>query len=323
MEILYPMCSMIEKYPQDIFNNSDCEGNIYNNSDIITYDNCEFNDRKEFSDYLMHYDEKEKDPENNSSSEIDSIIIKIHKGKEMPSKILKPEGIKLIFQNNIIQASTSPTTNNNIEKIDLISSQNDKNQELDLKLLNKKTKELNHQNIDENNDKGHKRFTLLTRFKTNLFINIQVNLIDKLIQASEFCKIGKKYLNKINFNQYIISKASENIDLLNSQLKEVYSKNDKHNEEVITSIMNANDSPLVDVLTKTIKNLKDIFIGEEKPEENYYSDFINSYKILINKLNIKKNPKYVEDFRNFAKNIEEEYNNINKHARCKKGHKKE
>ena len=320
MEYFYPMCSMIQKYPQDIFNHSDYEGNIYNNSDIKSFDNYEYNDLKEYSEYLVKY---EKDPENNISSEIGPLIIKTHKEMELPTKILQTEDIKLIVEKNIIQTSTSPTTNNNIEKIVLISSQNDKIQELDLKLLNKKTKESNHYNINEQNDKGHKRFNILTRFKTNLFINIQENLIDKLMQASEFCKIGNKFLNKIDYNLYIISKASENIDLFNSQLKEVYSKYDKHNEEVIASIMNANDSPLVDVLTKTIQNLKNIFIGEDKPVENYYSDFINSYKILINKLRIKKDPKYVEDFQNLARNIEVEYNKINKHSRRKRGHKKE
>ena len=316
MENFYSMCTIITKYPQYNFNDLDYDGKIYSNIDVNAYENFEFNNLKEYSEC---YAENEEGQENNINFEIVSKTINTPKEKELNIILLQPEDKKLILQNNVLQSTTRSTTKTNIiKKIDLNISQNNKIQELDLQFLNKKTKKSNEQN-----DKGHKRFNLLTRFKTHLFTNIQTNLVNKLMQESEFCKIGKKHLNGIATDIFIISKASENIDLFESTLKEVYSKNDKYNEEVITSIINANDSPLVNVFTEKIHNLKDIFIGKRKPKENYYFDFINSYKVLINKLRIKKNPKYVEDFEYYAQNIIEEYNNINLHSRPKRSHKTE
>ena len=322
MDDIYPMCSKITKYPQDIFYNTNCEGLICNNLDTNQYENYEFNNLEEYSEYLKLYPENEKNHENNISFENDSIIKKTQEKNELIKPLIQSEDIKLIFPKNVMQSTTKPTTNNNIEKIDLIISQNDKIQEKDLKLLNKKTKESNQQNNNEKNDKGDKRFNILTKLKTHFFINIQKNLVNKLKEKSEFCKIRKIYLNKIDSKVYIISKASENLDLLDLELKEVYSMNDKHNEEVINAIINANDSPLCNVLQQKVKNLIDIFIGIAKPKENYYFDFINGYKTLINKIRIKKHPQYVENFIYFAKHIEEEYKNINKYARSKRGNKK-
>ena len=322
MDDIYPMCSKITKYPQDIFYNTNCEGLICNNLDTNQYENYEFNNLEEYSKYLKLYGENEKDKVNNISFENDLINKKIQKKNELIKPLIQSEDIKLIVQKNVMQSTTKPTTNNNIEKIDLIISQNDKMQEIELKLLNKKTKEPNQQYNNEKNDKGDKRFNILTKFKTQFFINIQKNLVDKLKEKSEFCKIRNIYLNKIDSKVYIISKASENLDLLDLELKEVYSMNDKHNEEVINAIINANDSPLCNVLQQKIKNLIHIFIGIATPKENYYFDFINSYKNVINKIRIKKEPQYVENFIYFAKNIEVEYNNINKHARSKRGNKK-
>ena len=301
-------------FQEDIFNNFNNENNeylLYYNHDIESYDNYELNNinKKEsnLDDYAYKY-------------EIDSSLSQMNISKELFINSFQPKYKISTFVNNEIQKSTKQTTNYN-ENANLSNSQKDNIQEIN---LNQKRKEPdNNQPNNKLNDKGHKRGIILNRIKTNLFINIQRDLVDKLMKKSAFCKRENKILNKIEPSVYIISKASENLDLLNLKLKDVYSLNNVYNEKVINSIFEVNDfPPLVDALNKTIKELLNIYTGQLTIEDINYKDFIDSYQELINNLRTKKVPEYVEDFEKYSKNIENEYNNINIHPRPKRGKKK-
>ena len=308
------MFSKINIFQKDIFNNFNNENNeylLYYNYDIESYDNYELNNinKKEskIDDYAYKY-------------EIDSPLSQMNISKELFINSFQPKYKNSTFLNNEIQKSTKQTTNYN-ENANLSNSQKDNIQEIN---LNQKRKEPdNNQPNNKLNDKGHKRGIILNRIKTNLFINIQRDLVDKLMKKSAFCKRENKKLNKIEPSVYIISKASENLDLLNLKLKDVYSLNNVYNEKVINSIFEVNDfPPLVDALNKTIKELLNIYTGQLTIEDINYKDFIDSYQELINNLRTKKVPEYVEDFEKYFKNIENEYNNINIHPRPKRGKKK-
>ena len=308
------MFSKMNIFQEDIFNNFNNENNeylLYYNYDIESYDNYELNNinKKEsnLDDYAYKY-------------EIDSPLSQMNISKELFINSFQPKYKNSTFLNNEIQKSTKQTTNYN-ENANLSNSQKDNIQEIN---LNQKRKEPdNNQPNNKLNDKGHKRGIILNRIKTNLFINIQRDLVDKLMKKSAFCKRENKKLNKIEPSVYIISKASENLDLLNLKLKDVYSLNNVYNEKVINSIFEVNDfPPLVDALNKTIKELLNIYTGQLTIEDINYKDFIDSYQELINNLRTKKVPEYVEDFEKYSKNIENEYNNINIHPRPKRGKKK-
>ena len=173
------MFSKMNIFQEDIFNNFNNENNeylLYYNYDIESYDNYELNNinKKEsnLDDYAYKY-------------EIDSPLSQMNISKELFINSFQPKYKISTFVNNEIQKSTKQTTNYK-ENANLSNSQKDNIQEIN---LNQKRKEPdNNQPNNKLNDKGHKRGIILNRIKTNLFINIQRDLVDKLMKKSAFCK---------------------------------------------------------------------------------------------------------------------------------------
>lgn len=211
------------------------------------------------------------------------------------------------FQSEI--TTTKKNTFFNITKFNNSVSINKINEEN--KMLNVKRKE------NEVNNKGYRSDTMINRFKANFFVDIQ-EYIFKIMATSEFCKKNKLRLFPIKNNIYNISKASENLDLLKLKIKDTLSKFEKHNETIINLIINENVFPLNDIFNKNVKELMDIYSGKTKPYENYYTDLINRYNNFISKIENKKTPKYLEDFKFYVENYEQFFIDKNQHPRSKR-----
>ena len=160
------------------------------------------------------------------------------------------------------------------------------------------------------NNKGHTQDNMMKKFKYYFFKHIE-EILNKTFKKSRIYQFnnGNIQLNSIINKINDIYKASEILELLELKLKEVLSKYDKQNKEVIKSINEAYEISLMDILNKTIKELMDIYIGKIIPEEDYYKELADCYKNFINKLAKEKVKSYVDDFVNYANNYEKIYIN--------------
>lgn len=220
----------------------------------------------------------------------DEIIINNGTSKEKNIQISPENKINKEIHNNIRIKFYVKNIENNI------SSNNKNNQ-----LIQKKR-------IKPNN-KGYRQDIMLKRFQSNFFKDTEEEL-NKRIKNSHIYNFDKNIkLNSKRKKINTIYKASEILELLEQKLKEVLSRNDKHNEEVINTIFELHESSLIDILNKSIKELMDIYVGKILLKE--YSGLQKCYRNLINKLREQKNNSYIEDFEGYAKNYEKIFININ------------
>ena len=222
---------------------------------------------------------------------------------------------------NSNQSEIITTKQNNFFNISkFTNSSSTKNITEENKMLNIKRKEKENENEKEkekkSNDKGHRKDTMTNRFKTNFFIDIQ-GFISKIMVNNEFCKVEKLRLYPIKKEIYNVSKASEILDLLKLKISDVLSKCEAHNAAIINSIIIGNVFPLFDIFNKNVKDLMDIYCGKVA-YESYYMDLNNRYNIFISKIEKKKYPEYLEDFKNCVNNFENFFIEKNKHPRAKR-----
>ena len=263
----------------------------------------------EESDNFIPFDDNQKDKNIN-------FIINLNKNKEKFKNYKKNQN-KIFQENKFFQNESEITATKNSSLFKVTRSDNSSttknknfsNEINELSMLNKKRK--------ETNDKGHRPDIMVNKHKVNFFINLQAT-ISKIMINSEFCKNKKLRLYPIKKDIYNISKSSENLDLLKLKIKDVLSKYEKHNEEVINLIINEKVYPLFDIFNKNVKDLMDIYCGKVITYESYYIDLTNRYKEFINKIKIEKTTEYYEEFINYVNNFENYYNEKNKHPRKKR-----
>ena len=173
-----------------------------------------------------------------------------------------------------------------------------KNENEGFGLIGKKRKKLN--------DKGNRQDTIINRYISNFFTHLQI-ILYKMIENSKFFKLNKINFKWISSKKYMISKASENLKLLEKKLKDVLSEDNLQNEELINSIFEAYDLNLIDILNKTIKELMDIYRGKSLFKEYYYIELANYYKKFLRQLEDEKVESYVAKFKKWANNFEDIY----------------
>lgn len=246
-----------------------------------------------------------------------------NKEKEFPIVLLgqKSED-KNEIKINKMNFSTKPISGTLLENGSL-EKDNNKTNEIILISPDKKRNRTDDEIDNQKNNKGNHKKNFLPKIKTHFFNDLHENLITRLIQKSEFCINNNIKLNKITSEVYLISKASENLELLNTKLSDVYSKYDGENENAINLIIRniSQDSPLNNNFNKTILELINIYVGKSELKNNSYNYFRSSYsrlKIHMQYIN-QKTLDYISKFDYYSKNIEYEYNEMNKKAKPKRG----
>ena len=202
--------------------------------------------------------------------------------------------------------------NSNIFKNELIKSKYEKEIDATIKYYKKQLAEIK--------DIGNRINQILNRIKANT-LNFSQTIVFKMFQKTEFYKIKRKNLTKINNTSYNFEDSSKNLLFLRKQFKEVLSEK-KENEEIIRIIMINNDYPaLIKFLNITIEELITLFSDDchsSELEEVYFLHLKESYKKL--KASIKKEGKsnvYIEAFTYFTAHIKEVYTSINEHRKNK------
>ena len=202
--------------------------------------------------------------------------------------------------------------NSNIFKTELIKSKYEKEIDATIKYYKKQLAEIK--------DIGNRINQILNRIKANT-LNFSQTIVFKMFQKTEFYKVKRKNLTKINNTSYNFEDSSKNLLFLRKQFKEVLSEK-KENEEIIRIIMINNDYPaLIKFLNITIEELITLFSDDchsSELEEVYFLHLKESYKKL--KASIKKEGKsnvYIEAFTYFTAHIKEVCNSINEHRKNK------
>ena len=202
--------------------------------------------------------------------------------------------------------------NSNIFKTELIKSKYEKEIDATIKYYKKQLAEIK--------DIGNRINQILNRIKANT-LNFSQTIVFKMFQKTEFYKIKRKNLTKINNTSYNFEDSSKNLLFLRKQFKEVLSEK-KENEEIIRIIMINNDYPaLIKFLNITIEELITLFSDDchsSELEEVYFLHLKLSYKKL--KDSLKKEGKsniYIEAFTYFTAHIKEVYTSINEHRKNK------
>ena len=124
-----------------------------------------------------------------------------------------------------------------------------------------------------------------------------------MFKKTDFYKIYKIVLAKLDNSSYLFENSSKNLLFLQKQLKEVLSEK-KENEQIIKIIMSNNDyPPLIKLLNMTIKELITLFSDEcvsSEHEEEYFSYLKDSYKNLKAKMRKEgKSKTYIDAFNYF------------------------
>ena len=220
----------------------------------------------------------------------------------------KPTLISSQFENEDFASTGHKTILNIKEPLNIKKKELQKSE-----LLNKK------RNIS--NNKGIRKDNILNRIKSNFFIDIQ-KILSNLFEKTELYRTKYIIFNRLENFIYKEQKALKNLNLFNSKLKDVLSK-DNRNKAIIDNIIEAQDYPLlIEFLNKTIRELIFFYSDNCKKtevKEQYYLDIMKSYDNLIKKLEKEgKTEEYISKFRFYSSYIEEEFIEMNKHKKEKK-----
>ena len=220
----------------------------------------------------------------------------------------KPTLISSQFENEDFASTGHKTILNIKEPLNIKKKELQKSE-----LLNKK------RNIS--NNKGIRKDNILNRIKSNFFIDIQ-KILSNLFEKTELYRTKYIIFNRLENFIYKEQKALKNLNLFNSKLKDVLSK-DNRNKAIIDNIIEAQDYPLlIEFLNKTIRELIFFYSDNCKKtevKEQYYLDIMKSYDNLIKKLEKEgKTEEYISKFRFYSSYIEEEFIEKNKHKKEKK-----
>ena len=252
----------------------------------------------------------------------------IYLTKKKPNDIINNNNSPLVDNNfSGIQELTVTGSKKPTNEISLINSvkvdektNNNKKRRYNTKNMGRKKKGDNL-NYDNENKKIHNKMkpdNMRLKFKRG-FINFLIDFINKLINGSSKLKRKRKIkkLKSIFVNTIKKDLNLKMLDLtagefLSREICEKCKKIDKdHNKKVINYIYSVNDTNIIEVLNKSIRELMIIFCSDKK-EDNIFKYFkrLNNYvqDILIGKKN--ENELYITEFIHHAKNFEEEYKKI-------------
>lgn len=308
------MCSKISLFPNE---QNDYDYYFYNDSIHLFSENPELDEveNPEEAELTSHNENDKGNSENSPNLTSDN------KEKEFP-KVLVPSKSKdkNLININQMKISTKPASdtfdNGGLEK------DNNKAKQIILIAPNKKRVRTKDEFGKKNNDRGNHKKNFLPKIKTHFFRDLHDWLITPAIKKSDFCINNNIKLNKIKDDVFLISKASENLEFLNTKLSDVYSKHDKENENAIKLIIQngVQNAFLNVILNKTILQLINIYVKKDEIKNNSYKNFRDSYlRLKIDLQYMKqKTPEYISNFDYYSKNIEEVYKAMNENPKPKR-----
>ena len=253
-------------------------------------------------------------------------VMEIEENNETPPlnfdfgfKSAENDELKHQQQNNIELKSTSPKTLQSIlpinkEKIFHV-------EKVKKNMLGRKRK--NDIYINKNTHTKMFKDNMRTKIKKKLYNNI-LDYTNLQIEKSPNEKIRHLKLKKIDDSIILVSKREENLQLLNSTVKQLlsnklsnkYKHYDKDsNKDIIDFIYEQKEKNLIDIFNKKIRKFLEIYCDEKDTNDNFkefkrLNDDLEDFK--------KKGEKqsYIDSFKENAKNFE---NNIKKiHPRRKR-----
>ena len=200
---------------------------------------------------------------------------------------------------------------------------------LEEKILNNNKKKYNTknmgrkkkgENLNNENKKIHNKMkadNIRLKFKRGFikslidFINKLINNSSKLKRKRKTRKLNSVFVNNIKKDQNLKMLDLTANEFLSREICGKYNIDKNHNIKVINYIYTVNDTNIIEVLNKSIRELMIIFCSNVF-EDNIFKDFkrLNDYvqDILIGKKH--ENEKYITEFIYQARNFEKEYRKI-------------
>ena len=153
---------------------------------------------------------------------------------------------------------------------------------------------------------------IITKIKRNVMSNI-IYFINFLLKISDNPRIKERRLNKIDQSLIIVCKKEQNLELLETKLKDLLSSEisikyrhfDKnYNKELIDIILEEDDENIKDVLNKTLEDMVNIYV-QDVVEDNIYKDFgrLKDDKSDILELYESDGTEYFNKYEAVAKNL--------------------
>ena len=140
-----------------------------------------------------------------------------------------------------------------------------------------------------------------------------IYFINILLKNSDNLRIKERRLNKIDQSIIIVCKKEQNLELLETKLKDLLSSEisikyrhfDKnYNKELIDIILEEDDEDIKEVLNKTLEDMVNIYV-QDIVEDNIYKDFrrIKDDKSDILELYENDGTEYFNKYETVAKNL--------------------
>ena len=181
------------------------------------------------------------------------------------------------------------------------------------KLGRKRKDEINNEDIDNVNiHTKEKPDNIRVRYKRIFFANL-ISSLNKLLKESQNPKLNSLQFKKLNSDFIKSLKKDVIVEMLNSPAYKVLSQkiakkyktfDEYHNREIINLIYKENEESLINILSKSARELIRAFCGNTDDDlllKNY------RFEDSIKKLSKKESKDYIEKLKNEAKHFEETF----------------
>jgi hypothetical protein len=196
------------------------------------------------------------------------------------------------------------------------------------KLGRKRKDEINNEDIDNVNiHTKEKPDNIRVRYKRIFFANL-ISSLNKLLKESQNPKLNSLEFKKLNSDFIKSLKKDVIVEMLNSPAYKVLSQkiakkyktfDEYHNREIINLIYKENEESLINILSKSARELIRAFCGNTDDDL-----LLKNYRLedSIKKLSKKESKDYIEKLKNEAKHFEETFIKISGRNRALKKDKK-
>ena len=207
---------------------------------------------------------------------------------------------KTAFSSKDKESNSTITKNNNKQNINN-----------NAKLGRKRGNEIYNEDVDNSHTKN-KPDNIRVKYK-RLFFNSLIKCLNAQLKESKNPKLKSLCFKKLNTHFITSLKKDEIIKMLNSPAFEVLSQKivkkckryqEYHNKEIINLIYKENEEKLIIILSKSIRELNNIFSGNTTDDL-----LLKNYRLedSIKELSKKESKNYIEKLQNEGKNFEENF----------------
>ena len=155
---------------------------------------------------------------------------------------------------------------------------------------------------------------IFTKLKRNSYNNSS-KCLNHLLKKSKNKNLNTIQLKKIDNSILIVSKKEENLDLLKTKLKDLFSNNIsikykyidiEYNKKAIKYILKQNDKEINHVLEKAFGDMMEIYVDKNKETIDGFTKLKDDKKFFEKNNDVE----YIKLFKDFASKFEEKINNI-------------